>query len=743
MNKSETSRILRYHLLPGVLLGLLVFSVKAQTWQPSGGPTGGYVLSLGVHPINPNIVYAGTRGGDLYKTTNGGGQWVRLRFFSSSIWSLAINPTNPDVVYAGTEANGLFKTADGGTTWTSISLTSKRINAVVIDPRNPAILYAGVDDEGVYKSTNTGSTWWLANVGLTDRRVRALTIDPSNSQVLYAGTSSGVFKTESAGATWTSKYSAGFISSISVDPQNSSVIYAGEFSWGSGVFKSVDAGANWTEMNNGLANRYVHAIATDPSATSTVYAGTAAGIFKSVTSGSSWSRNHAPSNSSIVKTIAIAPSDPRTIYTGFDGDGIYKSTDEGGTWVAVNEGLLNILVNDIVVHPTNNNVLFAATGFEGTGTPSNTYGFGGGVYRSTDGGLKWQLVKELIDVYQLAIDPGNAAVMYAGSHREGIYKSLDGGTSWNGFNSGLSSKEVWSVAVDPHNSSVVYAATTGGLYKSADAGSNWIWINLTYGTVYSVLADPTTPNTVYAGLEGSIHRSNDGGSTWSRLGTDINGWDVIYKLAFREGNPNVLYAGGGYLEWGTGNPRGSVYALASGSSSWSRVLDGVLCQDIVIDPVDRTEMYVSTYGSGIYRSTNGGSTWSQASSGSPYLTSYAIAIAGRNVYAAFRYGSIWKTATVTAVGSEDQLAFSFALGQNYPNPFNPSTTIEFSLPKTEYVTLQIYNLLGEKVTTLASERLQAGTHSVRWNAVGIPSGVYFYRLQAGEFTETKKLILLR
>jgi flagellar hook assembly protein FlgD len=85
----------------------------------------------------------------------------------------------------------------------------------------------------------------------------------------------------------------------------------------------------------------------------------------------------------------------------------------------------------------------------------------------------------------------------------------------------------------------------------------------------------------------------------------------------------------------------------------------------------------------------------------------------------------------------------FNLQQNFPNPFNPSTTIQFSLPKNGHASLQICNLLGEEVATLVSGDLQAGQHSIRWDATGKPSGVYFYRLQAGQFTETKKLVLLR
>jgi hypothetical protein len=86
---------------------------------------------------------------------------------------------------------------------------------------------------------------------------------------------------------------------------------------------------------------------------------------------------------------------------------------------------------------------------------------------------------------------------------------------------------------------------------------------------------------------------------------------------------------------------------------------------------------------------------------------------------------------------------TYFLAQNYPNPFNPSTTIEFALPKSAFVTLKVYNLLGEEVATLVAEQRDAGIHKFNWDARGLASGVYLYRLEAGEYVETKKLILMR
>ena len=91
----------------------------------------------------------------------------------------------------------------------------------------------------------------------------------------------------------------------------------------------------------------------------------------------------------------------------------------------------------------------------------------------------------------------------------------------------------------------------------------------------------------------------------------------------------------------------------------------------------------------------------------------------------------------------DGILSAYELGQNYPNPFNPATTISFSLPHTRYVTLKIFDILGQEVATLVDENIAAGQHKVRWDATGVESGAYFYQLRAGEFVATKKRVLMK
>jgi hypothetical protein len=89
------------------------------------------------------------------------------------------------------------------------------------------------------------------------------------------------------------------------------------------------------------------------------------------------------------------------------------------------------------------------------------------------------------------------------------------------------------------------------------------------------------------------------------------------------------------------------------------------------------------------------------------------------------------------------IPLNFEMNQNYPNPFNPATTFEFALPKASFVSLKVYDMLGREVATVASHDLTAGLHRVRWNAGSLPSGMYVYRLSAGEFVAQKKLMIVK
>ncbi len=123
--------------------------------------------------------------------------------------------------------------------------------------------------------------------------------------------------------------------------------------------------------------------------------------------------------------------------------------------------------------------------------------------------------------------------------------------------------------------------------------------------------------------------------------------------------------------------------------------------------------------------------------------------AGVHYYVCVPHASIGMKGTITVNAATDvksiikTLPDNFILMQNYPNPFNPATTISFSLPAKSFVSLKIYNALGKEVSNIVSGELPAGEYKRQWNAADFPSGVYFYRMQVGTQTETKKLVLIK
>ncbi len=158
---------------------------------------------------------------------------------------------------------------------------------------------------------------------------------------------------------------------------------------------------------------------------------------------------------------------------------------------------------------------------------------------------------------------------------------------------------------------------------------------------------------------------------------------------------------------------------------------------------------------GVYESRDDGNTWNQINNGLPsnppvsalaikvYSNTFAELYAG--LFKDTTFGAeIYKLAvTVDVKEVSDQIPSDYKLQQNYPNPFNPSPTIQFSIPKESFTKLEIFNALGEKVSTLVSKTLSAGTYEYEWNAEGLPSGVYFSKLEAGEFISTKKMLMIK
>src|SRR5262245_3455570 len=205
------------------------------------------------------------------------------------------------------------------------------------------------------------------------------------------------------------------IEAIAADPLNPSRMWAAAF--GAGVYRSTDGGVTWVAFRSGLVNTFVRSLAVQPLHPDSIYCGTNDGVSLSVDGGAHWTPLLSTTVS--VRAIAIHPVRTGVVYAATYGGGVYKSTNGGTSWSQVNLGLVNTNVRDIALDPVRPETLLA-----GTGT-------GGGIHRSVNGGLSWVQVADttasLGAVEQIQFDLVNPARVYAAMIDRGVIKSSDRG----------------------------------------------------------------------------------------------------------------------------------------------------------------------------------------------------------------------------------------------------------------------------------------------------------------------------
>ena len=239
--------------------------------------------------------------------------------------------------------------------------------------------------------------------------------------------------------------------------------------------------------------------------------------------------------------------------------------------------------------------------------------------------------------------------------------------------------------------------------------------------------------------------TSNGGTSWFVGSSTITG-GFVAGLAFHDNKMTGVMS--------TSNSFPNIARTTNGGLNWTSVSVGgsgtTTLSSLKWIPGTNIVYYIGNDATGTCRkSTDGGATWSpMTTAGLSGLSHFDFYKDGNNIYGycVASDGSVLKLVDVVT-GVEDPVSnvpSEYKLSQNYPNPFNPSTTIEFSIPKASYVTLKVYDALGKEVATIVNNNLQPGTYSQEFTASSnLGSGVYFYQLSAGEFVQTKKLILAK
>ncbi|MCU7492366.1 MAG: T9SS type A sorting domain-containing protein [Ignavibacteria bacterium] len=395
-----------------------------------------------------------------------------------------------------------------------------------------------------------------------------------------------------------------------------------------------------------------------------------------------WVQTNLPSNADILDIFA----DGSTVFAGTKTSGLYISKDNGMTWTQCQE-----------------HKVLSYGGFESLdGKIFCTVG-GAGVHYTTDLGATWKDVNNGLNVMNTSTTVLCGGNLFALVLSDGIYRSTDKGASWTKLTGGLAEFSSLNQLIACGNT-LYTAQYLKDAYSSSDQGQTWKIVQLGNPNpiVFTLVSCNNLPF-LFAYGKGFFY-STDNGQTWPSLRKDLVANDIVYE-------------GGNYFAFG----------YADGGKQW-----------------------------GVFRFKLGDTTLTPMNSGLPQSAIITKALnTGKYMFAAVKNNAagtdkngIYRIATSelgatdveTAAGTRPE---KFELRQNYPNPFNPTTTITYSLPEAGHVRLAVYNLLGKEVAVLADEYQAASVHTVNFNAEGLTSGIYLYRLEAGKFTAYKKLLLLK
>lgn len=692
--------------------GVYLSSDNGSNWVEANSGLPFDVLSFAVLGSN---IFAGTLGNSfqcVFRSTDNGSSWqnVSIGLDDPFINSLTANST---YLFAGT-GNGVYVSTNNGDNWT-ITTMSGYIGSIVAFGTN---VFAATNS-GVYLSTDTGTNW--TQTSLFDPGVQSFAI---NGASVFAGGSNGVYFTTDNGNTWTDVSIIVQGDNVSSLIFNNSNLFAGTNSGGNqgGVFLSTNNGANWQATGLGLTNLHVHAFIQKGNY---IFAGTyGSGVFRSTDSGTNWygASIGITEPSPYVECFTIKD---QNLFVGIGG-GIFLSTDDGNTWQERSNGLgLYSWVRALAVSGSS---IFAA-GNSATGI----------VFRSTDDGMNW------IDVSSGQITGAIVSFAVIGSNiftvGMDVYLSTNNGTTWNSV--GLSNLGVHSLAVIGNN--LFAGSGSYGVFRSTNNGTDWVQVNtgLTDTTIATFAVSGTN---LFAGtFDGRVFVSTNYGDSWDEVNNE--GLPQLFSMQSLYSNEDYLFIGSGlgifrrHIDKIIPTELTSFTASANNNNielNWSTATEtnnqGFEIERLQNYKIERLQEWEKIG----FVQGHGTTTEIQTyffSDKNLKPGSYSYRLKQIDYDGTYAYSDIVE---VDVTGPKE-----FTLYQNYPNPFNPSTTIKFALPFESKVKISVYNLVGELVSVLLDKEIETGYHEVNFDASRLASGVYLYRIKAGEFVQTKKLILMK
>ncbi len=781
-----------------VSIGVLKSTDGGTTWNTTGlsyaKNLGKKVFSLVIHPSDNSMLFASTTDG-VFKSTNGGTSWVQKSNYP--VWRIAFKPGDPTVMY-GTEIYSgdqyFDKSTNTGETWIDVTFGSgadARRTELTVTPADPNIVYlltcnlnGGVN--GVYKSTNSGASFTVVNAG-----------SPAGMLGYYTDGSGG--NGGQGSYDWC----------IAVSPTDANTVFIG----GITTWKSTNGGTtftantNWTSYSgyniSGVPVTHAdkHCLAYQNS--SVLFEGNDGGIYKTTNGGTSWIDLSDGLVISQIYRIGVSQTSQTTVLTGLQDNGT-KLYNSGWTDVKGGDGM------ECIVDPTNSNYMYATyvrgqitrsiNGFTNWITEvdiSANIPAGQPAGQSPTGA--W--------VTPYVMDKNSSTTLFAGYDR--IWKTTNRGNNWTSASQVLSaSDKLRSLAIAPSNSNVLYTADRTNMWKTTNGGStNWTALTIPTTSLYVtyIAVKEDDPNTVWITYGGysdgiKVYESTNGGTSWTNISTGLPNLPVMCIVHYKAAtNRNVLFVGTDV----------GVY-VKDGSNNWASFNNGL--PNVVVSELDiyyggvTNKLRAGTYGRGLWETNIDATLPVELSSFTASIKNNFVLLnwstktetnnfgfeiermsnvkgqmsnewnnigfmnGGGNSNSPISY--VYEDKSVTSgkysyrlkqIDNDGQYSYSnivevdvsvpdkFSLEQNYPNPFNPSTSIQYAVGNRQYVSLKVYDVLGNEVATLVNEYKTAGTYEVEFDASSLSSGVYYYQLKAGDpssssgqgFVQTRKMILMK
>lgn len=707
--------------------------------------------------------YLAGDGGLLMRSDDGGDTWAP-QVSGTALRLSALAFTGADDGWAAGAAGTLLHTANGGGTWTPVVLGTP-VDLFTVAASGASVWVGGARG-GCWRSTTGGSPFTFQNLAadlLPDVSAIALT---SPDDVWIAGGGGFVRRSTDGGATWTWPVHGlqgpvggiAFTATRGVVALRSARIAA---RWTGGGSLSLPTGAtlaqSWTrQLNNSLgANIRGNTLVVNPLARSTVWGFIGSALYRSRDDGENWTNTGSVSAINRANALVISPADTNVMVMAAVSTGgarnVYRSVNSGSSWTVRLNHAYGEYGIPIEQHPEKPDTLI----------------FGGDddvLYRSTDGGVNWSPYGSTVfrSPCDIATAPGDADRIVIADGITGVglgylYQSLDGGASF-ALRDSVEGSEVPALAVSRQRNQTVFAMTWSaiGASLSTDGGEKWDKIAdlnrpgqdvaATWGT--DVARDD--PNFVLAGaFSGGIsYLSFDGGSTFSPVPLAGSNYGFLARdragvFALQSGGIYKLRAA--YTYTPAAGAQSLTVTSPNGGESWDAA---------TVHPVTWNAANVAI--ARIEWRPGPSDAWQLVADVDGHLGSYAWTIPPvPTTTAELRVRDAWDSSPfdiangpftiVATLAAGNPAPASFALAPVAPTPLPAGATarITFDAPREARVQLEMFDLQGHRVRTLADRSFEPGRHSLPLDTDGLSAGVYFVRMRAGAFAASRRVLVIR